>query len=477
MLFFFVLLAFITLGLWHSVKPLPQGLNRQSDSIRVAADRVEFLADLTYRSEAGQPLQQQQIFQTLFELIDRAQHYILIDFFLLNDQSRQQNTENEALAAKLVEHIVAAKKMRPQLTIDVLTDPINNAYAAAPAKELRDLEAAGIRVIVTNLTSLRDSNPLYSTLWRLLLRWIPDRGRLLPHPFDKDAEKVSLASGLSLLNFKANHRKVALIDHQGTLTTLVSSANPHGGSSRHSNVALLVSDNSLAEQLYRSEQAVARLSGAELQPLPQLGNTKQSEDADKLEITLLTEGAIAAALMEQIGSTEQGDSIRMAMFYLAERSTIDALVAASLRGVEIEIILDPNRDAFGYKKNGVPNLPVAAELIARSNDNIRVRWYLTQGEQFHSKMVLIERQEGRAQLLAGSANLTRRNIGNLNLETNLLISGKSTTRPLTDASDYFERIWNNRGGQFTSENDELADNSTLKVLQYRLQEMTGIGTF
>jgi phosphatidylserine/phosphatidylglycerophosphate/cardiolipin synthase-like enzyme len=477
MLLLFLILAIILSGLWHNMKPMPQGMNLYGNSIRVGADQVNFLADLTYRSKDDQPLRQQQIFPALFELIDNAQHYILIDFFLFNDQNRQQLLENDVLAEKLVEHLIAAKKQRPELTIDVITDPINNAYGSRLANELRNLEEAGIRVIITKLTPLRDSNALYSTLWRLLLRWVPDRGQLISHPFDGSAEKVSLASGLRLLNFKANHRKVALADHRGSMAALVCSANPHGGSSLHSNIALLVRDNQLSAQLYRSEQAVARISKTELRPLPQLAESIGIETDEMLDVTLVTEKAIATALLEQIGSTQQGDGIHMAMFYLAERSIINALVAANRRGVKIEIILDPNHDAFGYEKNGVPNHPVAAELIARSDENIAIRWYQTHGEQFHTKMVLIERQNGRTQLLAGSANLTRRNIDNFNLESDLLLSGADRAAPLAAASAYFDRIWNNRDGQFTCAYNELTDNSTLKTLQYRVQEFTGLGTF
>jgi hypothetical protein len=122
---------------------------------------------------------------------------------------------------------------------------------------LRELEAAGIRVVITNLTPLRDSNPIYSTLCRLLLRWVLDSGHLLPHPFDGSADKVSLARWLLRLNFKANHRKVVLLNHQGELTTLVTSTNPHGGSNQHSDIALLVSDARLAAQLHASEQVLS----------------------------------------------------------------------------------------------------------------------------------------------------------------------------------------------------------------------------
>ncbi len=50
------------------------------------------------------------------------------------------------------------------------------------------------------------------------------------------------------------------------------------------------------------------------------------------------------------------------MFYLSERQIIKALIAAQQRGVQVRVLLDPNKDAFGREKNGIPNRQVAAEL-------------------------------------------------------------------------------------------------------------------
>ena len=67
---------------------------------------------------------------------------------------------------------------------------------------------------------------------------------------------------------------------------------------------------------------------------------------------------------------------------------IQALIAAAKRGVAVRVILDPNKDAFGRTKNGIPNRSVATELAAASDGAIKVRWFRTHGEQFHSKLVV-----------------------------------------------------------------------------------------
>src|SRR5262249_17786629 len=148
-------------------------------------------------------------------------------------------------------------------TILFITDPINDVYGGAPSPLLDELRRAGIEVVVTDLDRLRDSNPGYSAVWRTLVRWWGNSagGGSFVNPFDGADDGISLRSWLALLNFKANHRKVIVADAaDGTLTALVTSANPHDASSAHSNVALRFS-GTLAEQVVGSELAVARFSG------------------------------------------------------------------------------------------------------------------------------------------------------------------------------------------------------------------------
>ena len=72
------------------------------------------------------------------------------------------------------------------------------------------------------------------------------------------------------------------------------------------------------------------------------------------------------------------------MYRLAERGVVGALLAAARRGVGVRLILDPNEAATSGGTSGLPNQPVASELVARSGGAIRVRWYRTHGEHFHA---------------------------------------------------------------------------------------------
>ena len=211
-------------------------------------------------------------------------------------------------------------------------------------------------------------------------------------------------------------------DGKGGLTGIVTSANPHDASSRHSNVALKLSGAAL-QPLLESELALAHESGWESgwQPPPLAPAPPIANPANAARVQVLTEGQIGAAILRNFAQARAGDGIDIAMFYLSDRNVIEALIAAAKRGVAVRVILDPNKDAFGREKNGIPNRSVAAELVAASDGAIKLRWYRTHGEQFHAKLVAM-RTADEFWFMLGSANLTRRNIGDYNLEANIAVS-------------------------------------------------------
>lgn len=464
------------------LKPLPEGISVAGQTHAVAADDVHFLRDVTYPGPNG-PVVTQEIFDEAIRLIGSAENLIVADLFLFNDYRGKAGTVYRPLSHEVAAALIARKQARPNLQVVVITDPVNDAYGGSEAAPLQALRDAGIPVVLTQLNRLRDSNPLWSGFWRLVMKpWGVSRGGWLPHPFSDTASKVGLRAWLTLLNFKANHRKVIITDTakiNGSgreLTALVMSANPHDGSSAHGNVALAVR-GAIVGDLLRSEQAVLRMSGftRDINLTDSLAVESEASFEAKAHLRLVTEGGIHRTLLETLNLTEAGDRIDLAMFYLSDRQVVDALKAAATRGIFIRLLLDQNRDAFGYAKDGVPNKPVAAELVS-AHSNIMVRWYDTRGEQFHAKAILVQHAD-RTTLFAGSANLTRRNLGDLNLETDLVLEGPADYPAISDAQQWFDDLWHNRKAPYSLPYAQAADDSILRYWKYRLQEATGLGTF
>jgi len=472
---------------WQTAKPLPRGVHVAGEYHDVPTSRLRFLADVTAADAFGQRLATQTIFDATLKLISEAQGFLLVDYFLFNDDggpsTREQPAPLRPLSTQVREALLERRKADPSLPILVVVDPINVYYVPELTPELASLQAAGIDVVVTNLNPLRDSNAMYSALWRLGFKWwlTPRNGGTLPNPLDGASQPVSLGAYARLLNLKANHRKVALTrDAEGRLRGIVGSANPHDASSAHSNVALEAFGPAL-QPLLDSEIALARMSGWQGEMPPPLATpdaTPVPGDTTS-RLASLTEGAILEALLDRLHAAGRGSSIDVAMFYLTQRDVIEALVAAARRGAAVRVLLDPNKDAFGYEKSGLPNRPMVSELLAASDGAVRVRWYRTHGEQFHSKIVIV-RDEIRMWMTLGSANLTRRNLMDYNLEANLAVETPVESALAREVQQWFDVLWNNRaqqGIEYTADAETYADPSQGRYWLYRLMEGSGLSTF
>jgi phosphatidylserine/phosphatidylglycerophosphate/cardiolipin synthase-like enzyme len=304
----------------------------------------------------------------------------------------------------------------------------------------------------------------------------------LPNPLDTGPSRVTFRAWARLLNLKANHRKVVVADDgRKGLVGIVGSANPHDASSAHSNLALAVRGFALLP-LLRSELEVARFSGWQGTLPLSLAAPSVTAAADLSRsafVRVLTEGGIEQAVLEQIRGARSGDHIEVAMFYLSDRDVIEALLDAAARGVAVRMLLDPNSDAFGRRKNGIPNRPVASELLAQSDGAIKLRWYRTHGEQFHVKMIAVRSAE-KVWVTLGSANFTRRNLADLNLEANLAVEMPANAALAGDLQRWFDTLWENRapvGIEYTSDFGTYVDPAQTSYWAYRAMEATGLSTF
>ncbi len=468
-----LLLAWIASGTWHSVKPLPEGLTFSGPER--GAGVIEYLADDTWVDADGERRTDQAIFDRKLELIEQAERLIVADMFLFNEFAGDPDGANlRPLANELTDALIERRRSVPGLEVVFITDPINTLYGSLVSPHLEAMRDAGIEVVVTDLHPLRDSNPAWSGLWRLCCRWLGNSSSngWVTNPVGD--EPITLRGWKRLANFKANHRKTLIVDDGEDWKGLVTSANPHDASSAHSNQALVFSGPA-ALDLLESERAIAAFSRPEaLWNRPERPNHNTDSPGD-MQVQVLTESAIRDAVIELLDASGTGDEVELSMFYLSHRGIVEALMSAVGRGASVRALLDPNEHAFGRRKNGVPNRPVAAELV---KSGVAVRWCHTTGEQCHDKQTLVRFADGRAELIVGTANYTRRNLDDLNPESAARLYGVQTEAVFTEAGERFDRRWHNRDGRsYSLSYTEYADDSRLRYWQYRIMEATGLSTF
>ncbi|KYG59651.1 phospholipase D-like domain-containing protein [Planococcus maritimus] len=437
---------YIIVIIWHTFKPLPEGVSFAGDLHGV--EQVEMIYDLSYaQDKEGTGLESElRIFDEIYELIDEAEEFLVLDLFLF-DNYNDTDTAYPAIAERLADHIVEKKQENPDFPIYFITDPLNLGYGSYESLLLETLEAEGVEVIITDLDKLRDSMPLYSGLYRVIFQWFDNDGEgWIANAMSSDAPDMTLSSYMQLMNIKANHRKTVVSEQEA----IVSSANPHDASGLHDNMAFRVSGPVL-DDILEAEEAVSKLSGG-----PDFPRAEMPEQTGDYEVQYLTERQILEELLKHLDSAEKGDSIQMAMFYLSETSVVKSLEEASNRGVEVQLVLDPNENAFGNEKTGLPNRPAVNGMVDAASDSLEVRWYNPVVGQFHTKTIMIQSGEETI-IMGGSANMTERTLMDYNLESDILIKAPTDSDLVGELDTYFDRLWNNEDALYTLDLEEYQD--------------------
>jgi phosphatidylserine/phosphatidylglycerophosphate/cardiolipin synthase-like enzyme len=485
---------------WHqSSKPLPEGMHLASFDCTTPPQDVAFIADITAADAWGRNVVSQGIFDEVLKVVRDARRFIVLDYSEFAAGTVEVAPERH-LAAELTDALLARRREQSGPIILFITDPANERYGARPSAELQLLRAAGVEVVTVDLDRLRDSNPLYSSLWRLGFRWW-------------DTPSGPLGFETRRLNFKADKRRLVIADDgAGAVTAVIGSANPSDRQSAWSNVAVR-SRGGAVQSLLQSELDIARFSGwrgsqalavlpAAPPGLPASCNAPQlaapsgaathagqdpaspqanagAATADRLQLGVLTEGALRDALLEHIAAATSAEAIDAALYQLADRGVVEELLAAARRGVRVRLILDPNETAASGGTEGIPNQPVASELVSRSGGAIHVRWYRTHGEHFHAALLMIYGAR-EVWLTTGSAQFTRRGLDDYNLEASVAIDTTPSAPFAQQARQYFDTLWSNRaalGIEYTADFAVFANPAQSDYWLYRLMEGTGFAPF
>lgn len=466
-----LLFTFLYVGVivWHTYKPLPDNLNYKGDIHWT--DDIEMLTDLTYaQNKKGDGMVHElSIFDEIYKMIDEAEEFIVLDFFLM-DHYTDEKIDFPNISETLTEKLIQKKKENPKMPIIFITDPLNTGYGSYESKWFSKMEDAGIEVVYTNLDDLRDSTPIYSGLYRTIFRWVNfEKEGWIANAMSSKAPKMTLRSYMILLNVKANHRKTMVTDK----SAIVTSGNPHDASGLHGNVALKVKDAGILNDILEAEEAVVRYTNGG--SLPRV--KAKEEPGGDYAVQYLTEKKIHDALLGDIAAAQEGDTIRMGMFFIAMPDIVQAIVDASNRGVHVQMILDPNENSFGNEKSGLPNRPVLQKMMDETDGELDVRWYNTVVGQYHTKLVVVQTKQ-ETYITNGSANLTDRTLNNYNLEANLRVIALNDSELAEEIDDYFERLWNNEDALYTLDFKEYQDEFTFFQRGiYRLQELLKLTTY
>jgi hypothetical protein len=417
-----LLLTWLSLVFWNSAKPLPPGTHFVSQVSRLSESDVDFLYEHPRHPDAlGREM----------SAIDHAETLIVLD--------------RSPVTRELAQHLLARKRVRPTLKIVLVTDPGHEAFGGTPLQTLSSLEEAGIIVARVRLDRLRDSNPLYSGLWRLVFGWWSD-------PFDEWPGHATVAAWSRMQNFKADQRQLVVADDgSGGWVAIIAPAGAPAG---------LILRGSLARAMIAGELQIAAWSTDD-DRLP-VGPPMDGRGVGSIDARFLTEGAIEAALLDAIAAAGGGDLISIAVQHLSDRRLIAAALGAAARGARLHVLL---------ARNPMPNRAVAGELLRDGGGRVEVRWYPIDTGAALPKLLVVQHRDD-LWLNLGSANFTRRNLGDLNLESGVELRMPARAAPARAVTDYVAKLWSGAAADA-----DFADQSSVAYWRYRLAEATGLSSF
>lgn len=417
-----LLCAWVLVIFWNSAKPLPAGTHVVSQVSRLSDSDVEFLRETPH--EASLAIREATA-------IDRAEQLIVID--------------RSPVTAELAQRLLARKRARPKIKIVVATDPAHEAFGGTASQTLASIEQAGIIVARVRLDRLRDSNPLYSGIWRLLLGWWSD-------PFDEAPGQVSVQGWARMLNFKADQRQLLVADDgSGGWISIVAAAGAGAG---------LVIKGSLARAMIASELHIVQWSADE-DRLP-AATAMDGGGVGSIDARFLTEAGIETALLDAVRTASKDDQISIAVSDFSHRPLLAAAIAAAWRGAHVRVLLSRDR---------MPNESVADELLREGSGRIEVRWCPSEPAEPRPSLLAVRRRNDMWVNLS-SANYTRRNLADLNLEAGVELRMPPRAAAARAISEYFDGLWS---GAATDSGP--ADEGMLAYWHYRFAEATGLSSF
>jgi PLD-like domain len=423
MLVLLALSVWVSLAFWNSVKPLPPGTRFASLGARLDDSQVEVLYDSAQRPA---------VLEHELAAIDLAEQIIVLD--------------RRPVGREVAQHLLARKRLRPNLKIVLIADPLDEVYGGTPAQYLSALERAGIIVARVRLNRLRDVIPWYSALWRLCVAWWSD-------PFDETAGAAGLLSKLRTMNHKSDDRQLMVADDgAGDWRSIIT-----GGAKGDVGLEL---HGGLAHDIMASELQIAAWSTGDdrLPPVP----PAQGRGLGSIDARFLTEGAIRSALVDAVASAGGADQISVAVRALSDRQLIRALLRAAARGARLQVLLDPET---------APNHAVAGELARDGGQQVDVRWIAPGAVPIPTALAMIRR---RAELWVylGAADYTRPSLDDCNLEAAIELRLPVRAAAARALAENFANQWSS-----AAINARYADESQVAYWRYRLLQAGGLAPF
>ncbi len=463
-----LLIVYVFVFAYQWWRPMPDGMTKQSASYMVPDKSVKFYSDLQKTEKNGTVTESTSIISRFTEILQKGGRMAIIGEEYVPEVGT--STISSLLAQK--------RKDDKHVAIALITDAKSTRYGGVHSSALDTLRTQGVLTIVTDMSAMPDSNLFYTSFWRPFVSWWGNsfRGGWLSDPIRRSEGKFTLRTWLNFWNMKSNESHFLFADipdNKGVkLVSLFSSADFSALPGSTGATAIEV-DDKIWGTLLGTQASVAGISGS---GLPSFNSTDVTDASGTLRTTMVDIVHLHDKITALIHGMKLGDQISITSRFISDREIIKELKEAANRNVSVRIILDPNETYLGHKLYGMPNLPVAKELVNATSNGITIRWCDPRALPCESRLI-VGKTASSSFLMLGSADLTRRDTQGYNIESVLFVDATADFTAHKDAQNYFEKIWNNSGGAYTVDYQVNKDDTFWKSSLYRMMERTGFSLY
>ena len=345
---------------WQLADSYPQETHPEISAAIVALQAAKILSvkPLNWQGSTNEVellIDQQEIYPRALEMINRAKKSICFNIFLWGGEIGEQ----------ILSALLAAQERG--VRVRIMTAPGSGFGFLAVLQKITDLYYG------------KDPEKPYA----------PVVDKAIEAGLDVVSYPVKKLNGKAFV--KADHNKVLSIDGIEALTGGMNFADVI--STNHDTMVWI--HGPAVKELERIFEDNWRLcKGEEIESFPTKGPNKwMNYDTTGIVDSNVVVTYSNAFINATRGLVEEGIDnakfkIRIMMFTFTDDAVVEKVIAAHERGVDVEVLLDPNVHAFGLRLLGAPNLSTVRQF---KKAGIPVRAYMTKpGNQMHIKACMID---------------------------------------------------------------------------------------
>lgn len=391
-------------------------------------------------------IDREEIFPAVINLIENAQEEILLNIYLFGgDDNFTQGPDYIGIGKRIVD--ILEEKMLNGVRVRIITpkpssvqEKNNNIQNKLKNQGLEDVDKEEIK-------SEPSYEPVYNYALQKGLPLLPSNTEVLPGStlWKIDHSKLLIVDGKEALIGGMNFAETVASNRDAM--TLIT-----GPIIKQLKAIFANSWNYSLEQINKHAKKFPEITiSPEMKNVMLLAQTDESKintrneesiqdgyEAGEVQLTLTSPYIQNSRyeIISRLNSTNSGDQIKIAMLLFTDTELIDAVIAAHKRGVNIKVLLDPNRSLYGVDAKGAPNV-LAVKPFIEAGIEVRNFNHMP-GQELHMKLMIIERSSGSKEFAMGSLNWT---VGALEANYELFAFYKDFDQTTDRLTTQFNQDW------------------------------------